>query len=975
MVSTAARVGSINVLLQVGHGQASASLNAFAGNVERTGARVATSTRNMDRSMLSLNATAARLNAGGLRGLTISALRAGDSITMLTRAAQALIAVSGGLGLALGATAMVQMSDRATRLSNSLRTVTNSTTELSDVQEALFNISQRTRSSYEATATIYSRTARATETLGVSQEKLLRLTETVQKSFAIGGATTAEAQGAAIQLSQGIASDRFSGEEFRSVAENAPVLLRGMAESLGVTIGRLREMAHAGDLTAKVVTQAIIDASTRIDEEFGRTTATIGQAVQYLDNAILKYVQDSSQVSAASAVVVGGLQSVGNNIDPIVSALLILGTTMVAAFAGRRLSAVQTSIAAHGKFLATQKANTAAALGYAQAEATTAARIKASTIAAYEMTKAGSVSASTRVKLGRQLQASYAADLAAQKALTVATQQHNAALQASTATGRTFAAVGRTVSAAWSFVGGWFGIAMLAVGAAMYATAARAAEVADRTDRYAEAIKGAGGESLNSTSGIREAARALYEVGAAATEASVRVKILTAEEDLTKFSEDARIAIQTLGALNGWSSVDVQAQLQALWGQFVTGKTPLEDFLAETDKLSDLDPNTTKIVEKIQGIAQATVAALEALNVYKAGLGSLGADMAPKGDRLGQKTLDQAQEEYDVLFNFQRRIDPESFDHIKAEKPKKPSTRATADDKFDTSIQAMQDRIAALRLERETMNMTLYEQVRREEALKLEQEALKQAREEARRKGETDWQSAQISAAKRHEIEQITAALAAETVATRRAAQEQEAWNDAAGSAGSLLAQMRDGSLSVTDALMEMSKILLKLLNDMNLAGGGRGIFGGGMLQSFIGGLFGLSFHGGGTVGSGGNVVQFPSGVPYAGKFHGGGNFGSGGAHGEVLALVEQTETIFTQSDTKRIMSSLASAGAAMQMRPAVQEVVVKGVFVDDGGVVKGIAQSESASASARVASAVPSISAGSMDEGRTRRIRPRGNI
>ena len=40
-------------------------------------------------------------------------------------------------------------------------------------------------------------------------------------------------------------------------------------------------------------------------------------------------------------------------------------------------------------------------------------------------------------------------------------------------------------------------------------------------------------------------------------------------------------------------------------------------------------------------------------------------------------------------------------------------------------------------------------------ASKLEQEALKQAREEARQKGEVDWQSAQISAAKRAEIDKV----------------------------------------------------------------------------------------------------------------------------------------------------------------------------------------------------------------------------
>lgn len=968
MVSTAARVGSVNVLLSVSHGQASASLNAFATGVERTGVRVATGVRGMDRSLLSLNATAARLNAGGFRGLTISALRAGDSITMLTRAAQALVAVSGGLGLALGSTALIQMSDRATRLTNSLRTVTNGTSELNDVQEALFNISQRTRSSFEATATIYSRTARATETLGFSQEKLLRLTETVQKSFAIGGATTAEAQGAAIQLSQGIASDRFSGEEFRSVAENAPVLLRGIAESLGVTIGRLREMAHAGELTARVVTQAIVDASARIDEEFARTTATIGQAVQYLDNAILKYVQDSSEVSAASQAVVGGIKLVADNIGGVVSALLLLGATMTAAFAGRRLQAIQDNVAAMKatRVAAVEAAAAQQRLAVATASATRSEWVR-QRLAFNKALREGVLTTAQLERQKKSLAATTRQYHASVAAAQMATLQHASAMRAATVSSMAMATAGRVMSTAWAFIGGPFGAALLAIGAAMYVAAQRSAEAAERSSRYADAIRDAGGASLNSAEQIRETARALNEVSQAATEAGVRVRIATAEADLVAFASQADAAIRQMG-----SSLE-EGILRELWQQFEAGRMTLEEFIGKTDELSDLDPDTAAILDKIQGIARQAVAAIATIDVLKEGLATLGSNVAPKGDRVGRATMDQRQDEFDFLKNIALRTNPDLFPDIA--KPKRGSTRATADDRFDSSVQAIYDRIAALQLERQTMNMTLYEQVRREEALKLEQEALKQAREEARRKGEADWQSAQISAAKRAEIDQVTAALAAEVVATRQAAQEQEAWNTAAGSAGSLLAQMREGSLTLTDALMEMSKVLLKLLNDMNLAGGGQGIFGGGIFQSFLGGLFGLSFHTGGTVGRGGNVVQFPSGVPYAGKFHGGGNPGSGGDHGEVLALLQENETILAQGDTKRVLAQLSAAGAALQLQPYRQEVVVTGVFIDDGGVVKGIAQNESATASARVAGAVPSISAGSMDESRTRKIRPRGGF
>jgi tape measure domain-containing protein len=374
MANSAARVGSINVLLQVQFGQATAGLNNFAGTVESTGVRTQRSVAGIDRTISGLNRTVGSLNGRGFNVLAIGALRAKESLDQMRGLLLATSALFGGLVPAALGASLVRVADRAHLLSNNLKTVTKDADDLKATQEALFAVSQRTRSGFESTATIYARTARATEGLNVSQSKLLRLTETIQKSFAVGGATTAEAQGAAIQLSQGIASNRFSGDEFRSVAENAPVLLKGMADSMGVTIGRLREMAHSGKLTADVVVKAIIDASQRIDEEFAKTTSTIGQAFVQVDNALLKYVGDSDKATVASNAIVTVLQALASNIDTVATALTLLGAAfgakLASSGANRFTGMVKDMRAARIEALATaaamQKVTRAEALTAAQ---------------------------------------------------------------------------------------------------------------------------------------------------------------------------------------------------------------------------------------------------------------------------------------------------------------------------------------------------------------------------------------------------------------------------------------------------------------------------------------------------------------------------------------------------------------------------------------------------------------------------------
>lgn len=313
-----ARIGSVYVNLQVDIGQMTRFRTA-AAEVESSGRRMRAALGSTSRSVHTLRGAMSQSFRSRLFGESLRTItRTNDEVQRLRAAFVALSAITGtGFTGALSAAYLIQTADRARLLSNQLKTVTTDYADLKSVQEALYDVSQRTRSSFDATTKIYARTARATEHLGLKQQELLRITETVQKAFAIGGATQQEATGAAIQLSQGIASDRFSGDEFRSVAENAPVLLQGMAKTMGVTIGKLREMAHAGQLTADVVTKAILQASGSIDEQFGKTVATVGQGLTRVDNAFLQYIGDVDDSYGMTRKLSEGLSNLAKNFEEV----------------------------------------------------------------------------------------------------------------------------------------------------------------------------------------------------------------------------------------------------------------------------------------------------------------------------------------------------------------------------------------------------------------------------------------------------------------------------------------------------------------------------------------------------------------------------------------------------------------------------------------------------------------------------------
>src|SRR5690606_27950998 len=81
---------------------------------------------------------------------------------------------------------------------------------------------------------------------------------------------------------------------------------------------------------------------------------------------------------------------------------------------------------------------------------------------------AGTLSAKQLERQKKALASSSVAYRNATQAATAATVQLSTAQKAASASGMTMAAAGRAVSAAWAFVGGPMGVAMIALGGAMY---------------------------------------------------------------------------------------------------------------------------------------------------------------------------------------------------------------------------------------------------------------------------------------------------------------------------------------------------------------------------------------------------------------------------------------------------------------------------------------------------------------------------
>ena len=208
---------------------------------------------------------------GNIQRVGAAASRTSASVNLLRKA----LLLLGGLAVVRS---LVNFVDTFTNIQNRLKLVTGGMQELTAVTQELFQVSKRTRADFEATAQVYARTALATKDLGISQEETLQFTEALNQAVILSGASAQEANAGLRQLSQGLASNRLSGDELRSVLEQLPLVADVIAESMQVTRGELRKMGEQGLITADIVLKAFREARVELAEKFAETIPTIGQS-------------------------------------------------------------------------------------------------------------------------------------------------------------------------------------------------------------------------------------------------------------------------------------------------------------------------------------------------------------------------------------------------------------------------------------------------------------------------------------------------------------------------------------------------------------------------------------------------------------------------------------------------------------------------------------------------------------------------
>lgn len=255
----------------------------------------------------------------------------------------------------------LNISDELVQTTSRLNMMNDGVQTTAELVNMVYAAAQDARGSFSQMADVVARFGNNAKDAFSSSEEVVAFADLIQKQMTIAGASTQEAANAELQLSQALGSGVLRGDELNSIFEQAPNLIQNIADYLDVPIGKIREMAADGELSADVVKAAIFSASDDINSKFNEMPMTWGQIWQSMQNTaliafqpVLQRLNDLANSEAFQTFIQGAIEAMATLANILLNVFEVAAS--VGAFIGDDWSIIAPIIygviAALGAYLA-----------------------------------------------------------------------------------------------------------------------------------------------------------------------------------------------------------------------------------------------------------------------------------------------------------------------------------------------------------------------------------------------------------------------------------------------------------------------------------------------------------------------------------------------------------------------------------------------------------------------------------------------
>lgn len=252
--------------------------------------------------------------------------QANELTNTIKRAVAAYISIQ-SVGKALN------ISDELVQTTSRLNMMNDGVQTTAELVNMVYAAAQDARGSFSQMADVVARFGNNAKDAFSSSEEVVAFADLIQKQMTIARASTQEAANAELQLSQALGSGVLRGDELNSIFEQAPNLIQNIADYLDVPIGKIREMAADGELSADVVKAAIFSAADDINSKFNEMPMTWGQMWQSMQNTaliafqpVLQRLNDLANSEAFQTFIQGAIEAMATLANIVLNIFELVGT-------------------------------------------------------------------------------------------------------------------------------------------------------------------------------------------------------------------------------------------------------------------------------------------------------------------------------------------------------------------------------------------------------------------------------------------------------------------------------------------------------------------------------------------------------------------------------------------------------------------------------------------------------------------------
>lgn len=196
-----------------------------------------------------------------------------------------MVLAFGGMAAIKG---LFNLSDEMTNNKARLSLIVDDNGSVEELQNKIFASSMNARASYQTTTDIITKLGLQAGKAFKGNDELIAFAEQLNKTFVISGTSATGIESTMYNLTQALSTGVLRGQDLNAVFSNAPQIVQNIADYLNVPIGKIRDMAAEGKISAGIVKSAMLNATDETNDKFNKMPMTWNQVWNRMKNITIK---------------------------------------------------------------------------------------------------------------------------------------------------------------------------------------------------------------------------------------------------------------------------------------------------------------------------------------------------------------------------------------------------------------------------------------------------------------------------------------------------------------------------------------------------------------------------------------------------------------------------------------------------------------------------------------------------------------